>query len=333
MENRGVVRRPAALPAHVERLAKALGVEVVVEESLQPTVKGYIQGNAIHLPPSSPDAAMEILRHELTHRMQELSPRQYGKYRDYVIRQYTAADAAAKYEAYRRAGHPLTPEQVVDELVADYAGRHLREEGAIRRLAGENRTLAEWVRGSIRALAERIREKLGRPEPTLEHAQRLWERAFRAAEQHASRQNTSVPLPGPETPARYSIREEIDSSRSGEYTGEATGKGDIGVPTVEYNGEERPVYRGGVDFTVKSNEVKINLETGNVKTTHGVSLDVNPETVSKFGGAYKIESLPEGLKIIQRGARPEHFEIVPEYEMPLETFQELLNQIGVSVLY
>ena len=57
--------------------------------------------------------------------MQELSPKQYGKYRDYVIRQYTAADAAAKYEAYRRAGHPLTPEQVVDGLAADYAGRCL----------------------------------------------------------------------------------------------------------------------------------------------------------------------------------------------------------------
>ena len=218
MENRGTVRRPAALPAHVERLAKALGLEMVVEERLQPLVEGYIQGNAIHLPLSSPDAAMEILRHELTHRMQELSLRQYGKYRDYVIRQYTAADAAAKYEAYRRAGHPLTPEQVVDELVAEYAGRHLREEGAIRRLAGENRTLAEWVRGSIRALAQSIREKLGRSEPTLKHAQRLWERAFRAAEQHASRQNT--PLPSPETPARYSIREEIDSSHSGEYTKE-----------------------------------------------------------------------------------------------------------------
>ena len=145
------------------------------------------------------------------------------------MRQDTAADAAAKYETYRRAGHPLTPEQVVDELVAEYAERHLREEGAIRRLAGENRTLAEWVRGTIRALAERIREKLGRAEPTLEHAQRLWERAFRAAEQHASRQNPSVPLPGPETPARYSIREEIDSSHSEEYTEEATGKGEIGT--------------------------------------------------------------------------------------------------------
>ena len=121
---------------------------------------------------------------------------------------------------------------------------------------------------------------------------------------------------------------DADSSKKDE-----DGKGDGETPTVEYDGEERPVYRGGDDFTVKSNEVKINLETGDVKTTHGVSLDVNPETVSKFGGAYKIESLPEGLKIIQRGARPEHFEIVPEYEMPLETFQELLNQIKVSGPY
>lgn len=80
----------------------------------------------------------------------------------------------------------------------------------------------------------------------------------------------------------------------------------------------------------KNNEIKINPETGNVKTSHGVSLDVNSGTVSKFGGAYKIESLPEGLKIIPRGARAEHFEIVPAYEMPLETFQNLLNQIVVS---
>ena len=83
----------------------------------------------------------------------------------------------------------------------------------------------------------------------------------------------------------------------------------------------------------KNNEIKINPETGNVKNSHGVSLDVNSGTVSKFGGAYKFESLPEGLKIIQRGARAEHFEIVPAYEMPLETFQNLLNQIVVSGPY
>ena len=81
------------------------------------------------------------------------------------MRQYTAADAAAKYEAYRRAGHPLTPEQVVDELVADYAGRHLREEGAIRRLAGKTgrwrngcgEASAPWQRGSVKSWGVRSR--------------------------------------------------------------------------------------------------------------------------------------------------------------------------------
>ena len=31
------------------------------------------------------------------------------------------------------------------------------------------------------------------------------------------------------------------------------------------------------------------------------SLNVNPSAVSKYGGAYKIDSLPAGLKIIQQG--------------------------------
>ena len=64
-----------------------------------------------------------------------------------------------------------------------------------------------------------------------------------------------------------------------------------------------------------------------VKTTHGVSLDVNASNASKFGDVYKLESIPEGLNIIQRGARLEHFEIVPAYEMPVDQFQNLLNQI------
>ncbi|GED68496.1 hypothetical protein BRE01_21980 [Brevibacillus reuszeri] len=81
---------------------------------------------------------------------------------------------------------------------------------------------------------------------------------------------------------------------------------------------------------MKPNEIKIDPKTGMVKTTHGVSLDVNPDTVSKFGGACRIDSLPDGLRIIQRGSRAEHYEIVPAYNMPLDQFQKLLNQIIVS---
>jgi hypothetical protein len=64
---------------------------------------------------------------------------------------------------------------------------------------------------------------------------------------------------------------------------------------------------------------------GLVERTHGVSLDVNASRVSKFGGAYQIQSVPNNLKIIQRGTRLEHFEIVPAYEMSVQQFQDLLN--------
>lgn len=54
---------------------------------------------------------------------------------------------------------------------------------------------------------------------------------------------------------------------------------------------------------------------------------MDPKNVEKFGEVNKIEYLPDGLKIIQRGERPEHFEIVPKIPMPLEEFQKQLNMI------
>ncbi|MGE5329543.1 MAG: fibronectin type III domain-containing protein [Deltaproteobacteria bacterium] len=111
---------------------------------------------------------------------------------------------------------------------------------------------------------------------------------------------------------------------------EPAGKGMLKSVTVKYGDKAVSIYRGGSDFTLKPGEIKIDKATGMVKDTHGVSLDVNPDTVSKFGGAYKIDSLPDGLKIIQRGSRAEHFEIVPTKPMTVDEFQGLLNQIKTS---
>ena len=107
-------------------------------------------------------------------------------------------------------------------------------------------------------------------------------------------------------------------------------KGTSKAVTVKYGDEAVSIYRGGSDFTLKPGEIKIDKATGMVKDTHGVSLDINPDTVSKFGGAYKIDSLPDGLKIIQRGSRAEHFEIVPTKPMTVDEFQGLLNKIKTS---
>ena len=97
------------------------------------------------------------------------------------------------------------------------------------------------------------------------------------------------------------------------------------------NGSNVPVYRGGNSFEIRSSDIRINPENGLVRTGYGLSLNIDPTKVEKFGGAYLLNNLPESLKkIIQRGNDAGHFEIVPAYEMALEEFQNLLNMIKVT---
>ncbi|ATW25301.1 hypothetical protein DCMF_11450 [Candidatus Formimonas warabiya] len=97
-----------------------------------------------------------------------------------------------------------------------------------------------------------------------------------------------------------------------------------------HNTCEMNVYRGGNDFTIKPGEVKIDKSTGLVTPQRGVSLNTDAGKMSKFGGAYKIDSMPEGLQIKQVGSDPGHFEIVPKYPMTQAEFQGKLNQIQTS---
>lgn len=91
-----------------------------------------------------------------------------------------------------------------------------------------------------------------------------------------------------------------------------------------------PVYRGGHSLTFKLHEVILDRRTGLLKTTHGVSVDAAPEHVAQFGGAYVVRGLPEGLKIIQRGRRPTHYEIVPTFPVTPDQYQSLLDQVELK---
>ena len=58
----------------------------------------------------------------------------------------------------------------------------------------------------------------------------------------------------------------------------------------------------------------VSPKTGFVKDTHGVSVFDNPQSVSSKGFVpHKVDqsSIPDSLRIIQRGGDPHHFEIVP----------------------
>ncbi|MUH00104.1 hypothetical protein F7734_50665 [Scytonema sp. UIC 10036] len=89
---------------------------------------------------------------------------------------------------------------------------------------------------------------------------------------------------------------------------------------------EQIFYRGGDQFIAKLNEVKIDRNTGFVKPTNGISVHLDPNKVRRFGGAYKIISLPNTLTMIQRGRDPQHYEIVPN-EANLLTFEQFNSEL------
>lgn len=49
--------------------------------------------------------------------------------------------------------------------------------------------------------------------------------------------------------------------------------------------------------------------------------------MSRFGGAYRVTEIPEGLQIQQRGQDLQHYEIMPAKPMTFEDFSSLLKQV------
>jgi RHS repeat-associated protein len=96
-------------------------------------------------------------------------------------------------------------------------------------------------------------------------------------------------------------------------------------PGMEVVPWEANVFRGGSSLEARAIDVKI--ADGMVQPTRGVSLQVDPAGLKRFGGAYRIKWIPSELKIIQRGRNMGHLEIVPREPMPLKRFQDLLNMV------
>lgn len=63
-----------------------------------------------------------------------------------------------------------------------------------------------------------------------------------------------------------------------------------------------------------------------------ISLNKNINELSRFSKISKVDSIPDCLKIIQRGANPNHFEIVPKSLMSFSDYQAALNQIIFHII-
>ena len=91
-------------------------------------------------------------------------------------------------------------------------------------------------------------------------------------------------------------------------------------------------YRGGANLRPRPGEVRVDPATGLLRTTHGISVFDRPDDLDRFGGAHEVVSLPDKLRIIQRGRDPHHFEIVPAVPMPPAEYEEALQQIVLAAV-
>ncbi len=181
----------------LDNLGKITGsdIRIVSQEELDRTTgragaDGVQIGNRLYISEAAERPVLEVARHELTHRLQDIAPAEYGAFRDYVAGLYRMDRNLESYIETTRnsralAGMELTEAEALDEIAADFAGQLLVDEKTVRRLAGENRGLLERLLDGLREIIGKIRRAFGGQADgqtaELERAARLWEDALRSA--------------------------------------------------------------------------------------------------------------------------------------------------------
>lgn len=228
----GLVRTRAAeqldpvTARRLDDLGKALDTPIHVRADTGTGVNGWYdrQLGRIVVAAGSEKSTMTVAKHEITHRMQDLAPREYTAYRDYAARilggeEGTARLTAAYQERYAKAGVELSQEEALDEAAADFTEAMTEDPALFRRLAEENpgpaRKLMEAVKTFLRKIKsvfqgsrhrqdQAAAEAYGVTVRQLEQAARLWEKALTASSRTAQAQKTTEAKNG-NGGKRYSI--------------------------------------------------------------------------------------------------------------------------------
>ena len=208
---------------------KKLGVRIeIVDQVLGGRANGqYLkEQNLIQIAADSDKPLLNVTAHEITHRMQDLSPAEYRKFRQAAVEykmQENGADTEAEIverymEAAEQEGVTLTRDEVMDELAADFAGDMLDDADLFAKFSKENRTAAQKLLDSLKEFLAKVKtaftgkyrdmaaqEAYGKDFAELEDIAKQWQAAFDAAAQQAEKAKTAA---SDGDGAKYQIRME-----------------------------------------------------------------------------------------------------------------------------
>ena len=228
---------PKATVTYYNNLARAVGVKIQMSAATGAGgANGWYANGIIHIAEDAENPGAVVAKHEITHRMQELAPAEYRKYRDYAVNALTERDGSSAFlieqykGRYADSGVNLTTEQAMDEIAADFTEALTEDPEQFRKLARENKTVAQKLLNAIRGFIAKVKslfkgktaqnqasaDAFGVDLSTLEEAARLWGEALEAAsvQAHAlTEQEQRVEFSDVNT--RYSLREKDPPKKTG----------------------------------------------------------------------------------------------------------------------
>lgn len=232
--SRYIIAKDKGAASALNTIGKKLGVRIEFVDSImdgQANGQYIREKNLIQIAADSTNPIYEVAGHEVTHRMQDLSPDEYRAFRqaaiEYRMRENgadTETEVVQRYmEAAERAGVTLTQDEVMDEIAADFAGRMIEDTDLFAQFAKDNRTAAQKLLDGLKEFLAKVKamftgksrdnaamDAYGKTFGELEDIAQKWQAAFDAAERQAERVTVSATVRSGDTvqydDAVYSLR-------------------------------------------------------------------------------------------------------------------------------
>lgn len=220
---------PRSTVRYYNDMARAVGIKIQISPSTgEGGANGWYANGILHIAQDAENPGLVVAKHEVTHRMQELAPEEYRRYRDYAMNALAERDGSSvslveQYKArYAENGINLTTEQAMDEIAADFTEALVVEPQQFERLSRQNRSMARRLLDAVRDFIRKVKsvfkgnkaaqnqaaaDAYGMDIDTLEEAARLWGEALEASNRQAysmTEQEQRVEFSDVDT--RYSLR-------------------------------------------------------------------------------------------------------------------------------
>ena len=223
----------------INETAKALGLRVQFADSVRGgTANAQISGDTILIEKDNPNPVLAIAGHEFGHRLQELAPEEYRRFRESILegREQEVRDKAAQYA---KQGVNVTYEEAMNEVANDQAGLLMDGGEVLDRFIEQHRsdrTLLQKMRDTIRSFIDKV---TGKERKRLETAEGKLEAALKAAAKQAKalQKKAAGDTMGA---GKYSLKEDGVGGRENETGRRSEAGGQEGhEETSDREGEER----------------------------------------------------------------------------------------------